>query len=148
MPTRLLIEIVAAIVIIASFAWYEQHRGAEKCIAADAKEVQKQEVHDAGVFGAQQAEVADSAKDFHEAANTPVVDAPVVRLCVQPRKERPVAAPAPAGPVDNGRAEHREPSSEVPASTEWDSYGVLQAAHVADAQIKALEEYAVTCQKR
>jgi hypothetical protein len=136
---RTLLEIAAAIVFIGATVWYLEHRGAERCLAADVAAVQKQEVKNAEIHGAEVVEVKHEAEEFKRETAVPITDAPIVRVCPQPARAKP-ATSAP-GPLDHGAAVVREENPGVPATSEWDSTGVVQAGRDADRQIEALERY-------
>lgn len=144
--SRLLIEVVLGITLITATVFYLEHRGAQKCIAADKEAEHKQEVHNAETHGEQVVEVKHEAEDFKRATETPITDAPRVRLCPRPSAVPVARTP---GPVDHEETEHRDANQGVPAAIEWDSTGVVQAGRDADAQITQLEAYIDNvCQKR
>jgi hypothetical protein len=142
---RLLIEIVAGILAIVGFAFFERHRGAADCVADNKEAVHSQDVHNAEVHGEQSAIVQNEAKEFKDETSRPIVDAPVVRVC--PRA-RTMPAPSSAAPVDHGDASLRGGNQEVPTVVDWDSRPVVRAGRDADAQIKQLQDYITNvCQK-
>jgi hypothetical protein len=143
---RLIIEIVAGIAFVAVAVYFLEHRGAEKCIAADKAAVQEQEVHNAEVHGEQTAEVKAEAREYHDEISRPVTAAPVIRVCARPRE---VPAASPTGPVDHEDASLRGEKPEVPTVVEWDSEPIVRSGRDADVQIAKLERYInVVCLKR
>jgi hypothetical protein len=143
---RLLIELVAASLLIGGFTLYERHAGAAQCVQA----VHVATAHEEGV---QQAQAADDSKtiaieaEAYAKAHQPdpdAIPAPIVRVCHYSPLAVPSARPAglsPDAPRDDGAA------SAVPGPNVGPD--LVQVGHVADAQIAGLQDYIVrVCRAR
>lgn len=130
------IEALALVLLICGFAFWERHRGAEKCVAADVAAVQKQETHNE-VKGALDAKtINDEAQTFKNTLAAPdPIDAPHVSLChytpsVVPSAPTPRSLPHEATPS-------REPDSPHPDV----GPPLVKVGVDSDAQVRALQDY-------
>jgi hypothetical protein len=133
---RTIIEVLAVLALVGGFALYEQHRGAAKCIAADAAAVAKQEVHVAVKGELDAKTINDEARVFKNVLAEPApIDVPHVRLChytpaALPRAAapRPLPDAAPAGrSQDQGTPDLGPP--------------LVKVGRDSDAQVIGLQDY-------
>jgi hypothetical protein len=134
-----LIGAVVALVGIFGLALYLEHRGAEKCVAANVAAVQVQDAHNASVAAVQDVVIAQEKKDYVEAVDRPLVRPITLQLC----DAAPAVVPAPQAPRPKPDAAAPSPAVDrkpvVPSTTLGP--GLQRTGQQADAQIAALQAY-------
>jgi hypothetical protein len=134
---RIAIEITAAVLLIVGTVLYLEHRGAAKCVAADAAAVQQQQTHKAVKSATDAQTINQEAKTYAQALLDPIA-APVVRVRYLPA--RTVPSPRPAGPLP---ASACLPGPSPPDPVPGPDIGrpLVQLGHDADSQVSALWDY-------
>ena len=133
---RTIIEILAVLALVGGFALYEQHKGATKCIQADAVAVQKQETHNE-VKAATDAQIINQeAKTYHDTLADPApVDAPHVSVCHYTPSAvpgAPASRPSPHEGTPSGSADSPHPDVGPP---------LVKVGIDSDAQVRGLQDY-------
>lgn len=125
---------------LVGFGWHERHVGAGKCVSADTKAEQKQDIHDAETLQKDADAVKNEGITYETIISAPAPVGPPVRLC----HDTPHPAPVPAA-ATAGSGSDAPPA--VPAASGGDpeapDIGPDLRANVrqADAQISALQSY-------
>jgi hypothetical protein len=135
---RLIGALVALVGVIGLLAYFE-HRGAEKCIAANNVKVAQQTAHKATVEAVDVVLVQQEKKTYDETVDRPLVRPISLSLCDTTPAVVPTAATARPEPhaAPASPAVHREAA--VPGATLGP--GLQMTGKQADAQIVALQAY-------
>jgi hypothetical protein len=133
---RTIIEILAVLIMVGGFALYEQHKGATKCLQADAAAVAKQEAHNEVKAATDAQTINQEAKDYHATLAAPdPIDAPHVSVC----HFTPSAVPS--APTPGPRA-HESPDSRSTDPPHPDVGPPLVKVGIdSDAQVRGLQDY-------
>lgn len=106
------IEALALVLLICGFAFWERHKGAEKCVAADAAAVQKQETHNEVKAALNAQTINQEAKTYAQAVAAAPDPTPAL-VCVRkyaaprPLSETATARPRNDGPTDLPKADRQ-----------------------------------------
>jgi len=118
-----------------------EHRGAQKCLAADAKLDQQAQVHNAAVDAVNTEIIQQEARDYAEALSRPVLRPISVSLCDRSAASRPMRRAEAAGrAVDEGAGLPR-PDNPAPVSDRTVGPELQAIGRDADAQIAGLQDY-------
>lgn len=118
-----------------------EHRGAQKCLAANEVLDQKAEIHNAAVDATNTEIIDHEAREYAEALSRPVLRPITVSLCDRTAASRPVRRPeATARQVDEGAGLPR-PDNPAPMSDRAVGPELQAVGRDADAQIAGLQDY-------
>jgi hypothetical protein len=118
-----------------------EHRGAQKCLAADAKLDHAAEVHNTAVEAVNTEIIEQEARAYADALSQPVRHPINVSLCDRSAPGRPVRRPEAAPGRVDATAGIREPDHATSVSDQTVGPELQAVGRDADAQVAGLQDY-------